>query len=338
MYLTLLSQRERPRVSRFVSVLLVGIVVCLVGHSNVIANEDLPSVRELLEIQRKIEATISKAMPAVVAISDGEGFGSGVVISPQGLILTAGHVVNASHGELEIFFPSGVTTTARIVGFNLDVDAAMLQITEAGNWPHVGLAAEGTSKIGDWVVCLGHSGGYEVGRKPPVRTGRILEYRQHLLVTDAALIGGDSGGPLLNLNGEVIGIHSSIGDLISENRHVQIGQFRRDWERMARGQRWGKLLEFKEPAPQPERRVRLGIEMDNRGDRVYLKSVNANSPAERGGLKPGDVLRRVDGQPITNSKQLINILSEKRPGDFITVDIERRDQLLATRIVLEETR
>lgn len=299
------------------------------------ATENPLTLRELQDIQRRIESAVSKSIPAVVAISDGEGFGSGVVVNADGLILTAGHVVNASRSDLEIFFPSGVTTAARLVGYNLDIDAAILQITEKGPWPHVPIARDCQLAKGDWVICLGHSGGYEVGRKPPVRTGRLLEYRNHLLVTDAALIGGDSGGPLLNLDAEVIGIHSSIGDMLCENRHVQISEFRRYWDRMVRGERWGKLIEFKEPTPTPPSNVRCGVHLELRGNQVYVASVDAQSPAARVGIRPGDRVRRIDGQEISDSLGLHAILNNKRPGNHVVFDVERHGRLLSMRVTLE---
>jgi serine protease Do len=93
------------------------------------------------------------------------GFGSGVIVSPEGLILTAGHVVNTGASQFEIFFPGGQTATARLLGYNLNVDAAMLKLEGSGPWPFVELGHQATLKRGDWVVCLGHSGGYELRSK-----------------------------------------------------------------------------------------------------------------------------------------------------------------------------
>ena len=320
---------------RFFATALVAIAFSAASLA-LYADDNGLSLQSLRTIQKHVENCVSKSMASVVAISDGKGFGSGVVITETGLIMTAGHVVNGSPSEVEIFFPSGVTTKARIVGFNLDVDAALLQIIEPGKWPYAELADDKSTKIGDWVVCLGHSGGYEVGRKPPVRTGRILEYRDHLLVTDAALIGGDSGGPLFDLNGKVIGIHSSIGDLLSENRHVQVSTFRSNWERMARGDRWGKLIELVEPESKTKQRARMGVEMEEIPDRAIIKVVNPNTPAARVGLKPGDLVRKFENQSITTPQQLIALIRERKVGDSVSLEIERRSQVLSLTIILED--
>jgi serine protease Do len=150
-----------------------------------------PTLASLINVQNSIRNVVDRNLPAVISISDGAGFGSGVIVSPEGLILTAGHVVNTGASQFEIFFPGGQTATARLLGYNLNVDAAMLKLDGTGPWPFVELGEQASLKKGDWVVCLGHSGGYELGRKPPVRTGRVLDFRDEMVVTDAVLIGGD---------------------------------------------------------------------------------------------------------------------------------------------------
>jgi serine protease Do len=192
----------------------------------------------LVELQQQIERVVSSTMPACVSIGDGTGFGSGAVIDSQGTILTAGHVISAGVTKFEVYFPDGRKTEAELIGYLNDLDAGIIKITEPGPWPTVPVANSVGLQPGDWTICLGHSGGYELGRKPPVRTGRVLEYREHLVVTDAVLIGGDSGGPLFNLQGELIAIHSSIGDSVAENRHVSIDTFHRQWSKLKRGGDW----------------------------------------------------------------------------------------------------
>ncbi|HMP80095.1 MAG TPA: serine protease, partial [Pirellulaceae bacterium] len=162
------------------------------------------ALEQLREVQSKVQRVVQDTLPACVAISDGIGFGSGVVVNSSGHILTAGHVVNTGTQKLDVYFPDGRIVRARLLGYNLNVDAAMIQIIDPGPWPHVPVATSTEHlQSGDWLVSLGHSGGYEVGRNPPVRSGRLLERRGHQLVTDAVLIGGDSGGPLFDLNGQL---------------------------------------------------------------------------------------------------------------------------------------
>ena len=117
----------------------------------------LTEVQRLRELQNTISTIVENNMPAVVAVTDGIGFGSGVVISPDGLVLTAGHVMMRD-GEYEVAFPDGRTVSARPLGRNLNIDAGMVQITEPGPWPYVELSQREPAP-GDWVVALGHSGG-----------------------------------------------------------------------------------------------------------------------------------------------------------------------------------
>jgi serine protease Do len=272
---------------------------------------------------------------ACVAVTDGIGFGSGVVVSADGLVLTAGHVMASDSDDgYEIIFPSGQTVKARPLGKNLDVDCGMVQITEPGPWPFVQIS-DRPPELGQWVVSLGHSGGFDIGRKPPVRTGRILEIRREQLVTDAVLIGGDSGGPLFDLDGELIGIHSSIGDTVAENRHVAVSNFRLHWDRMKRGDSWGKLPELSE-SHELERRAKLGVVVDRAADNARITVVRSNSPAERIGLRVGDVVTRFDNQKISSSTQLIELIKTKNPGDSCSIAVLRGGTELNFQIVLDQ--
>ena len=299
------------------------------------------SLESLLKTEKKIQSAVSKVMESVVAVTDNGGAGSGVVISSDGLILTAGHVMASRSGDFEILFPSGRTARARALGRNLNVDAGMIQIIDPGPWPHVDVARQ-LPAIGDWVVSLGHSGGYEVGRKPPVRTGRVLENRGHQFVTDAVLIGGDSGGPLFNLDGELVAIHSSIGDTIAENRHVKITTFKQHWTRLRRGDQWGKLPELDgdeeaKPTRPVRAKARMGIVVDRSATRARINKVHPNSPAQRVGIQAGDVVTEFDRVQITSSTQLINLIKNKRPGQAYWVEINRNNAYrFRAQVILEQ--
>jgi serine protease Do len=325
----------------------IGLLLLVSSVASLSAHEDENELKTLLAVQTKVKNTVQQVTPAVVSISDGVGFGSGVVINEDGLILTAGHVVNNGGEEFTIYFPSGVTTQARLIGYNLDVDSAMLQITEKGKWPHAKLSEGQCTKVGDWVVCLGHSGGYELGRLPPVRTGKVLEFREHQLVTDAVLIGGDSGGPLFDLDGNVVGIHSSIGDSIAENRHVTVTTFRADWSRLAAGERWGHLPDFdspddsappaKKPAKSSKRKTaKLGVILDDNPDQAIVKEVEPSSVAGRVGIRAGDSIVSFDGRPITRSDDLLTMVQGKATGESVSIELRRRGQVLKLQVILDD--
>jgi serine protease Do len=319
---------------------LALVLIFWIGMS-VFARAEDATLARLKEVQQAVYTVVSSAMPSVVAISDGTGFGSGVIVDESGLILTAGHVVNTGVREFDVFLPSGRTTKARLLGYNLNVDIGMIQISEPGTWPAVAIGNQSDQKLGDWAVCLGHSGGYELGRKPPVRTGRILEFRDDIVVTDAVLIGGDSGGPLFDLNGKLIAIHSSIGEVISENRHVSIDIFRRDWDRLKAGERWGKLPSLPgdiDDPPQNEnsQRAKLGLAVDRSVDRALVTEVHPGSPANRVGIKVGDVIEQIDGQNVRDGNHLIEIIKAKKIGASAKLKVRRGQSRFDLEVILDK--
>src|ERR1700758_5501580 len=92
---------------------------------------------------------------------------------------------------------------------------------------------------GQWVVSIGHPGGFRPNRTPVVRLGRVLEANANLIQTDCTLVGGDSGGPLFDMDGKVIGIHSRIGPAITANLHVPVNTYRDTWDDLANGETLG---------------------------------------------------------------------------------------------------
>ena len=304
---------------------LVTAIFLFTLWSDDLSAQQADTIKQLREVEAKVEQVVEANMNACVAISDGFGAGSGVVVTEDGLVLTAGHVM-VGNGEYQILFPDGRTAKARPLGKNLGIDAGMVKITDPGPWPHVKIGKSKSLTKGDWVVLLGHSGGFELGRKPPVRTGRFLRVTDNNQIeTDAVLIGGDSGGPLFDLDGKLVGIHSSIGDSIAENRHVMMEDFSRDYKRMKRGEQWGQLpsLADNNDGTKPPK---MGIVVDLETGRV--KQVRDQSPASDAGVKAGDVAREFDGIAINSGRQLIGLIKEKITGDVVRMKFERNGRWL----------
>ena len=126
------------------------------------------------------------------------------------------------------------------------------------------------------------------------RVGRILAVRGLALVTDCALIGGDSGGLLFNLAGELIAVHSRIGNDVVDNLHVPIKHYADSWERMQEGESWGYLPGFK-PV--------LGVRGSPASDKAVLEVIRVGSPADKAGLQEGDIVEefgdKLDGLQVT---------------------------------------
>jgi serine protease Do len=257
--------------------------------------------------------------------------GSGVVVTRDGLVLTAAHVVQGAE-EMVVLFPDGKQARGKVLGANYTRDAAMVQIKEGGNWPFVGRGESGKLEIGAWVVALGHSAGFDPARTPPVRFGRVVAKGPGtFLTTDCTLIGGDSGGPLFDLQGRVVGIHSSIGGALNNNNHSGIDSFQEDWDRLLAGDVWGRLS--LNPFANPDFPV-LGIVMGLGGDGVPVEEVVPGSPAAKAGLRAGDLVTALDGQAIRKGQDLQLALARRKAGEAVEVSVVRGERTLKVKVGL----
>lgn len=304
----------------------------LAGALPLTAREPARSIEDLARLEKKVEDVSRKVMPATVALlSERTGSsGSGVITNEKGLILTAAHVVQGADSLL-VVFPDGKQVQGKVLGANYSKDIAMVQITDEGKWPFVEMGASKSLEAGDWVIAMGHSAGFDPGRTPPVRFGRVISKGPgNFLTTDCTLIGGDSGGPLFDINGRIIGINSSIGQSLTNNNHAGIDGFRDDWDRLLAGEAWGELS--MNPFANPEMPV-LGIGMGMmRGvSGVIVQSVVPRSPAAAAGVRAGDVIRKLDGSSIRDGRELLLVLAKRQAGDQVKLGLLRdRDELEAT--------
>ena len=290
-------------------------------------------VKDLRDRETKVKAVVERVMPCVVAVvsadDDKPGSGSGVIINKEGLILTAAHVTQATGNNLTLIFPDGRRVKGTSLGANLTTDAGMARITDAapeGGWPHVEMGSSDTIKLGDWVIAMGHPGGYSYERRPPVRLGRV--WRRDLdgaMFTSCPLIGGDSGGPLFDLQGRVVGIHSSIHGSIEMNRHVAMDTLRFDWDALEKDQTWGRVS-FNASA---DSRPITGALFDRESvDGVVVRQVFGDLPAARAGLKSGDVVKKFDGEEVRNFHAMQRLIGRRKPGDVVPLAVQRGEELV----------
>ena len=326
---------QLPQKRIVATALAIWFVFAWISPAGLFAQQRVQDIATLLKVEQQVEEVVAQNMNACVSIStfsntEGASAGSGVIVTESGLILTAGHVM-VGQGQYDVLFPDGRTARAMPLGKNLDIDAGMLQITDPGPWPHVEIGKSKSLQKGDWVVSLGHSGGFELGRKPPVRTGRVLDFNKTQIVTDAVLIGGDSGGPLFGLDGKLVGIHSSIGDSIAENRHVLMELFSKNYQRMKRGEQWGQLptLGEQNDGTKPPK---MGVVIDKQTGRI--KSVKRNSPAWDAGIEVGDVAIEFNGVALNSGNELIGLVKQKISGDVVTLKMTRGDRVLVFEVRL----
>src|SRR5262245_12340543 len=193
------------------------------------------SIKELKELQSRVQDVYKKVTPAIVGIQIGGASGSGVIVTEDGYVLTAGHVSGKPDSECTVIFPDGKKVKAKSLGQNRGIDSGMIKITETGSYPYVEMGESKALQKGQWVVSLGHPGGYIDGRTPVLRLGRIITANDNLIQTDCTLVGGDSGGPLFDLDGKVVGIHSRIGPTITFNIHVPVSTYRETWDDLVAG-------------------------------------------------------------------------------------------------------
>jgi len=196
--------------------LLLSVSAC--ADRPIYNDKKIPGVEDLMQIEKSLKANLAKARAATVCIQIGQGSGSGVIISEDGLILSAAHVSTGVGKEMKIVMEDGTEYNVISLGLDSETDASMLQITDEGKYPFVEFEPGKTQ----WVFSLGHSGGYDKDRGSVVRLGRIVRIADRTIQSDCKLIGGDSGGPLFDMNGMLVGIHSRVGEVLDVNMHVPL--------------------------------------------------------------------------------------------------------------------
>jgi serine protease Do len=180
---------------------------------------------------------------------------------------------------------------------------------------------------GDWCFALGHPGGFDRERGVVLRVGKIIRHTANSLQTDCVLMGGDSGGPLLNLKGEVIGIHSLIWEERDHNMHVSMAPFLRSWEEMKNSlviRTWGTGSGGY-----------LGAAIDlNPTGQVEVLRVLEGSPAQTSGLLAGDIVEALETQPVTSTAQFSNAIRARPAGEEILLRVRRAGTVHEMRVKL----
>jgi serine protease Do len=302
------------------------------------------SLDELKEIERRIRELTDRILPATVAIQVGRANGSGVIIDQDGHVLTAAHVAGIPGRRARIHLTNGQTVHGVTLGLNQELDAGLVRITDGGPWPFAPVGKSVDLLAGQWCLATGHPGGYDPKRPPVLRWGRVLRVEDAAILTDCTLVGGDSGGPLFDLSGNVIGVHSRIGKNLTVNVHVPVDRYTQSWDRLVKGDMWGLLATEELPAdatPADSGTIVsdstwLGVlnESKSGSGGAVISRVTDHSPASRAGLQPGDVVLRMDDVIIENFASLQAEIRSRRPGERVLVQVRRNDAVLPIHVQL----
>ncbi len=316
------------------------------GQPSVVQNLTVNTTTELIETVRKVE-------PAVVTVitnaSGSNSFGgtvqasgSGVVISQDGHIITNNHVVEDA-SSVAVIYSDGTRVNAKIVGTDPLTDIAVLKVD--GQVPaFVPFGDSGALQLGEWVIAIGSPlGNYRGSVTVGVVSGlnRKVEGTQQegLVQTDAAINHGNSGGPLINLAGQIVGINTlvvreSVGGAPAEGLGFAVpsNTVRSVAEQLiARGRIEYPFIGISYTEVTPQLAAEMNLTAKNG---VIVTQVTSGSPAARGGLRTQDVVMAIDNNQINQDNSLRSILFRYRVGDQVTLTVERGGQTLKMQITL----
>jgi len=319
---------------------------------------DSPGLRLLEDIQTVITDLAESAKPSVVnliplsgagrgrespqeRVPNASGSGSGVIIDPEGHIITNSHVIGDAT-EIEVRFSDKSKLIAQVVGKDLDTDLAVLKVTADHPLTSAKFGDSSAVRVGQWVLAVGNPFGLDrtvtLGVVSGIGRENInLSRYENFIQTDASINPGNSGGPLFNLRGEIIGINTAIinfaqgiGFAIPSNMVRQVLQQLVAQGRVTRG--WLGV------GIQPltvELARKFGV---NEGEGVLVNEVFEKDPAAAAGIKPGDILTRIDGTIIDTPNRLSRVVAGLLPGATTKIEIVRDQQRLLLEVALIERR
>jgi S1-C subfamily serine protease len=294
---------------------------------------------ELLDAySQAVTAAVERVAPAVVKVHTGRGDGSGFIFAPDGLLLTNAHVVERAE-RLAILLPDGRSREASLIGADVETDLAVLKISA----PDLHVLELGDSrrlKPGQIVVAIGNPFGFQhtvtagvvsaTGRSLRSRTGRLMT---GLVQTDAALNPGNSGGPLVNTRGEVVGINTAVivpaqgisFAVSADTARVIVPQLLR--EGCVKRSYLGIAAQ---DVPLPRMLVRHYHLPASTG--ILVTEVAPGSPADRAHVKDGDLLVAFAGESIEHTDDLHRVLTGERVGEAVPLQLLRGTDLLTVMI------
>lgn len=280
-----------------------------------------------------------------------QGLGSGFIISPDGYIITNDHVAgNAT--EITVTLTDGSHHQAKIIGTDPTSDICLIKI-EGSNFPFIDLGNSDDIIIGEWVIALGNPFGlFDLNDKPTVTVGVVsalgmnLEpinnrYYLNMIQTDAAINGGNSGGPLVNSIGEVIGMNTLIYTAGGVQGNIGLG-FALPINKVKK-----VITELKQNGS-IDRDFQIGLRIQSIDDGiaryynlsssrgVIVTKIIPNSPADKANIQPGDIILEVEDYKINNENTILGVFQEFRAGQIVKIKIVRENKEIVTKMKLEK--
>ena len=263
--------------------------------------------------------------------------GSGVIVSANGYILTNQHVVEAAD-EIQVALANGQTLPARVVGADPETDLAVLKI-DASDLPAITLAQLDSLNVGDWVLAVGNPFG--VGQTVTAgivsalgRTHLGINTFENFIQTDAAINPGNSGGALVDVAGHLVGINSAIYSRTGGSQGIgfaiPVSIARQVMEQIIKSgsvTRGWVGVEVQDITPELAESFNL-----KNVDGALIAGVLKGGPADAGGIRPGDILLAVNGNKVSNSASLLNLIAALKPGDVARLTVARKQQSLDLKI------
>src|SRR5271154_6559021 len=273
------------------------------------------------------------------------GAGSGVVVAPDGLILTNSHVAGSA-SRIEVTTADGLHLSARLVGDDPDTDLALIRVVEPVTLPAAPLGDSKRLKRGQLVIAIGNPLGFEstvttgvvsaLGRSLRSRNGRLID---DVIQTDAALNPGNSGGPLGSSHGEVVGVNTAVimgaqgicFAVAANTASFVLGEL----VRHGRVRRAFIGVAAQQTAIPRRLRHAAGISQESA---VMVGTVEPDSAAARAGLRSGDIIVALDGETIAGADDLVRALTGDKIGRDVALDVLRRTERLTVSVVPQERR
>jgi serine protease DegQ len=263
--------------------------------------------------------------------------GSGVIVSPNGYILTNHHVVEAAD-EIQVALADGSTLPAHVVGADPETDLAVLKIN-ASNLPAITFAQADSLNVGDWVLAVGNPFG--VGQTVTAgivsalgRTHLGINTFENFIQTDAAINPGNSGGALVDAAGNLVGVNSAIYSRTGGSQGIgfaiPVSIARQVMEQIIKTgsvTRGWVGIEVQDLTPELAESFSL-----KNAEGALIAGVLKGGPADAGGIRPGDILLAVNGNRVTDSASLLNLIAELKPGVSARLTVARKQQSLDLKI------